>query len=414
MFAPTVLHDAIVKHRLDGLQLVLVDPDTELVSDMAGMGKAMAAAEGVEVRIEWTADRTAALPGADFVVLSAAIQGARRWRMDYDIMERAGIPGQARECGGLGGLSYALRSITLALGLCRDMERLCPQAVLLSVTNPLPRVMTAVRAYSPVRAVGFCSVAYQGPTGYSWLANLLERAQEDIRVTTAGLNHFAWLVEVRDAQTGEDLYPQVEDRIRQGGGEAFAVLQRWLAEYGAVGVSGVQHMMEYLPGDARHAHTEPPFHGSPGERQQRHEALQAVGSGKVSWRDAGLHFSWEHPVDVAAALGRKTAASFDMVNIPNRGLLSELPFGRIVEAPADAARGELTGRPVGRLPGRVSEVCRAVSDVHELVARAAATGDRSLARRAIEIDPAVTEKGPALQALEEMLAAHADILPQFA
>jgi len=413
VFAPTVLRDAIARHRLDGCRLVLVDPDTELVSAMAGMGRGMAAEEDVSIDIEWTADRCEALPDADFVILSAAIQGARRWRMDYEILQRAGIPEQARECGGVGGLSYALRSVTLALDVCRDMERLCPDALLLRVTNPLPRVLTAVRAHSGIRALGFCNAAYQGPDGYAWLAGLLGREQDEIRVTTAGLNHFAWLVDVRDAATGEDLYPAVEDAVRQGSGEGYRMLQDWLGEWGAVGVSGPQHMMEYLPAQRERVRTSPPFHGSPDERRRQHEMLVAVGTGRLSWREAGLHFSWEHPADVAAALWRKEEAAFDMLNMPNEGLLSELPEGRIVEVPAQAAGGALGGRPVGLLPGRVSEICRAVSDVHELVAQAAATGDSDLCRRAIEIDPAVTDKAAALRALDEILSAHADILPQF-
>jgi alpha-galactosidase/6-phospho-beta-glucosidase family protein len=412
VFAPTVLRDAIARHRLDGWQLVLVDPDEQLVSAMASMGQAMAAEEGVGIDVQWTADRAEALPGADYVILSAAIQGARRWQMDNEILQRAGIPDQARECGGVGGLAYALRSITLALGVCRDMERLCPQALLLSVTNPLPRVLTAVRSRTSIRAVGFCNAAYQGPTGYSWLAGLLDCEQDEIRVLTAGLNHFCWLVDVRDAQSGEDLYPAVEDQVRAGNGPAFEVLQGWLGEYGAIGVSGAQHMGEYMPVEGA-ARTRPPFHGTPEERRRQHELLRAVADGSLSWRDAGLHFCWEHPVEVAAALAIGAQAHFDMLNVPNEGWLSELPAGRIVEVPANADGGELSGCEVGRLPGRVSEICRAVSDVHELAAEAAATGDREVARRAIEIDPAVTEKRPALRALDEIIAAHADILAQF-
>ncbi len=413
VFAPTVLCDAIARQRLDGWQLVLVDPDAELVGAMAGMGRAMAAEEGVDLDVQWTTDRADALPGADFVILSAAIQGARRWQTDYEILRRAGIPGQARECGGVGGLAYSLRSVTLALDICRDVERLCPSAPLLSVTNPLPRVLTAVRSHSAVRGIGFCNAAYQGPTGYAWLAGLLGREQDEIRTVTAGLNHFAWLIDLRDAETGEDLYPAVEDAVRAGSGAAYETLQGWLAEYGAIGVSGAHHMSEFMPAEGTAAPTHPPFHGTPDERQRQKELLQAVGGGKLSWRDAGLHFSWEHPVDVAAALARHEEAAFDMLNVPNTGLLSELPEGRIVEVPARAAEGELQGSEVGLLPGRVSEICRAVSDVHELVAEAAATGDREAARRAIEVDPAVTDKRPALRALDEILAAHADILPQF-
>ena len=48
--------------------------------------------------------------------------------MDYDILTRAGMPDQGRECAGLGGLSYALRTISMALDICEDMEALSPNA----------------------------------------------------------------------------------------------------------------------------------------------------------------------------------------------------------------------------------------------------------------------------------------------
>ena len=410
VFAPSVLNDAILEHSLSDCELVLVDINREMADLMGAVGRRMAEESGVEISLSSTDDRRAALPGADFVILSAAVEGARRWTVDRDILERVGTPDQARECAGIGGLSYALRSITLALGICREMEKLCPHAVLLDVTNPVPRVVTAVNKYTRIRAIGFCNVAWGGYPGYQRLAGMVGRRPDEIQVTTAGLNHFSWLVEIRDGRTGEELYGLVEERVREEGG----LLCKWLREYGGIGVSGTGHMGEYLPFDADNSYRDrPPFHGDIEERRRRLKALRAMASGKADWRGLLAHRSWERPVDMAVALGRREDTDFDMVNIPNEGCLPQLPCGRTVEVPASVRRGELRGRPGLRLPEGVVGICKAVSDVHELVAEAAAKGERRLAERAVEIDPAVTDKTAAMRALDEILKAHSDILPQF-
>ncbi len=413
VFGPTVLLDVIERHRLAYAELVLVDLDGEAAEIMAGVGRRMAEDLDVACRIAATTDRRTAMPGADFVILSASPQGAKRWKVDYEILKRLGMPDQARECGGVGGLSNALRSISLVLDVCEDMEALCPEATLLDVTNPMPRVVTAVHRFTPIQAYGFCNAAWQGPTGYAWLASLVERPQDAITVMTAGLNHFAWLVAIRDRATDEDLYPVVETAVREGEGARYALLRAWLETYGGIAVSG-GHTAEYLPFDPRaHYPTRPPYHGDAEARQRHWDTLRAVADGQVPWRDVQLGGSWEHPVDVAVAVETGDPLVVDMINLPNAGYLSDLPDGRIVEVPAMVEDGTVQGLKVGALPGQVGALCARVSDVHELVAEGAAKGNRALLQRAIEIDPAITDKAAAMQALEEMLVAHHDLLPRF-
>jgi len=96
-----------------------VDPNFDTANDMAGVARRMAQDSGLEVEIEVHGDRRTALPKADAVILSAAVEGARRWTMDRDILVRHGLPDQTGECGGVGGLLYALRSATLAVAALR-------------------------------------------------------------------------------------------------------------------------------------------------------------------------------------------------------------------------------------------------------------------------------------------------------
>jgi alpha-galactosidase len=419
VFAPSFLRDAIIRHRLEGLELALVDPNLEAAEAMAALARRLAADTGVRVTVTVHAEREPALRHADAVTLCASPQGARRWAMDFDILKRHGLPCQARECGGVGGLANALRSITLALAVARDMERLCPGAMLLDVTNPMPRVVTAVNRFTRVPCAGFCNIALGGPGGYEWAGRLLGRDHRSLKVQTAGLNHFAWYTEIRDAATGADLYPLAVERLHgqplPGEQRAFTVYRRWFAEYGLIPAGHCDHHAEYLPEQPDIEYpSAPPYHGTEEERRQRWQELAEMGAGRRPWQELVDHGSWEHPVDIAVAVHTGGHAAMPIVNTPNRGgCLPGLPEERVVEIPVEVKSGVLRGLPVKPMPAKLTTVLKAISDVHELVAAAAATGDRTAARRAIEVDPAVVNKSAALAALDDMLAAHQDMLPQF-
>ena len=414
VFGPAVLHDAIVDHRLAGAELALVDADGDLARLMTDFGRALCRATGVDTRVVSTTERRQALPGADFVIFSAAIQAVRRWETDAAILRRHGLADQVRECGGLGGLAYSLRAITLAIDVARDMERLCPNAMFLDCANPMPRVVTAIHRFSSIAPVGFCNAAWGGPRGYSRIAGWLGRGVESIAATTAGLNHFAWALEVRDRETGADLLPALKEKVRDGGKPEFEILGRWLDQTGAVGASGAHHMAEFLPPEPGMAYRDHALHGDEAWRRARRQLLRDVADGNTDWRAVFDRRSWERPVDVAVALAKGAETSFDMVNFPNDGCIREIPEGRIVEAPAFSRNGRLIGRPTPSLPAGVAQWRRAVSDVHELVAEGAVRGDRALLEQAVEIDPAIPDKDAARPALAELVEAHRDLLPQFA
>ncbi|WP_162463038.1 family 4 glycosyl hydrolase [Paenibacillus psychroresistens] len=422
VFAPTVLEDIIVKHKLSNDELVLVDPNLEAVEAMAGAGKRIAKELGVSVQISAVTNRREALSGADYVIVSASPQGARRWSMDYEILSELGMADQARECGGIGGMLNAFRSITLLIAICRDMEEMCPHAIILDVTNPMPRVVTAIDRFTSIRSAGFCNIAYQGPENYAILPQLVGKKPAEVEIVTAGLNHFAWLLSMKDKLTGEDLLPIITAYIREGDFSALEegkrreliVMRRWLEAYGAIAAGAVDHHAEYLPvQEDIHYTTTPPYHGTEQERQKRLDEIKAIAAGERDWADLFSNRSWEHPVDVALALNSGEVKRIDILNIRNSGAIPQLPEERIVEVPVSIANGKWTPIAVPPLPQALAELCRTISDVHELIAEAAVKGDVALAHQAVELDPAVTDKATAHIALDRLLILHSDMLLGF-
>lgn len=424
VFAPTVLEDCIVKHRMEG-ELVLVDLNLEAAAAMAGAGRALARQHGVDLLVSETDNREEALPGADFVILSAAPQGALRWKMDFDILKQFGLDDQARECGGLGGMLGAFRSIAMAMELARDMERLCPAALLLDVTNPMPRVVTAVARFSSVGVAGFCNIAHRSGQGYGLLPGLIGRKPHEVDIVTGGLNHFAWVLSMKDKQSGADLLPELRSFVEHGDWSGLDedlqreldVMKRWLGQYGAVAAGAVDHHAEYLPVQPGIRYPqEPPYHGSAAERSLRLEELRAIAAGTLDAKDSGIfrHGSWEHPVGLALSLAAGSDGRLDILNVANGHAIQELPPERIVEVPVRVRGGKLEAEPLPELPPALAEVIRQLSDVHELVAQAAVAGDRKLAQKAVDLDPAIEDKETAYAALDRMLEAHADLLPAFA
>jgi len=405
-FGFTMIHDAVVDHRLDGAEMHLVDTDRELAEAYAKIAARLAREHGVKMEFRATDDRTKALDGADFVTTSIAVDLKRRAATDWRIALKHGILQTNSECGSIGGLSYTMRSVPLVLGVCRDMERLCPKATLLNVTNPLTRVVLAANRYSSIKTVGFCYVAL---VGWRMAARTLFVEPQDLDVTFAGINHFTWLIDVREKKTGRNLYPDVRAAAEKG---FYAPLMRkYLRETGYLAGSGDGHMGEFLPFDRDLCVGEPEFgHGSFAERGERRALILRVADGEDRWQY--LHHAWERPMDYVDAVVHDKKTRFDFLNVPNRGTIVGLAEDMIVEVPADVDAGGAVPAKLPDMPKAVLRLLKPAAETCHWAVEAAVHGDLKAAHKAIDADPAIahTEKIAARNAFAEMLEAHRDIL----
>jgi alpha-galactosidase/6-phospho-beta-glucosidase family protein len=414
VFSMGLLYDLIVEKKFPNSHLVLMDVNEKMVETMAGIARRMAKEQGVDMLIEATTSREVALRGADYVSTSVAVGIVKRYAMDRTVIEKYGLNEITSECGGVGGISYALRAIPLMLGIAKDMERLCPQAWLFNVSNPLPRVMTAITRNTSIRAAGFCNVANGGIDGYEQIGGWLGRNQHELDIVSGGLNHFSWLLSVRDKQSGEDLLPQVRQAIEKGAWSWNKLSTKWFEQYGWLPLAGDSHTGEFLPYDlSMPVQAHGGYHGNPGEREERIRMMEAAAEGSGPWQPLMQGRSWERPGLVIDALVNGTPLKLDMVNIVNKGYIPNLSEGAVVEVPAYVKDGQIQGVALQLLPDPVSELCAKVSAVHSMVADAAVKGDRAMVEEAVLLDPAIGDKKQALLAIRELMSIHEDVLPQF-
>jgi len=414
VFSMGLLYDLIVERKFPQSHLVLMDVNEKMAETMAGIARRMAKEQGVEMLIEATSSREEALRDADYVSTSVAVGIVKRYGMDRSVIEKYNLNEISSECGGVGGISYALRAIPLMLDIAKDMERLCPNAWLFNVSNPLPRVMTAITQNTSIRAAGFCNVANGGIDGYEQIGEWLGRNPHELDILSGGLNHFSWLLSVRDKQSGEDLLPQVRKAIENGAWSWNKLSRKWFEQYGWLPLAGDSHTGEFLPYDLTmpvHAHGG--YHGNPGEREERIKMMEAAAAGTGPWLPLMQGRSWERPGLVIDALAHGTPLKLDMVNIVNKGYISNLSDSAVVEVPAYVKDGQIQGVSIPTLPDPVGELCAKVSAVHSMIAEAAVKGDRAMVEEAVLLDPAIADKKQALLAIRELITMHEDVLPQF-
>src|SRR5690349_22822070 len=132
IFGIELLRDVFRVEELRGAELWLVDVAPEPLARMHALTERLNAAADWDVTVHSTTDREEALPGADFVVTSVAVDRIPTWKVDHDLANRHGFGSVLSENGGPGGLSHTLRSVPLMLEIARDVERLAPDALMLN------------------------------------------------------------------------------------------------------------------------------------------------------------------------------------------------------------------------------------------------------------------------------------------
>lgn len=451
-FGPTTLATIVRNEALRGSELALVDLDERAVRHAAQVAERMSESWGAEMSVEATTDRREVLPGATHVIVSIEVPPREElWRLDWEIPLRHGLRQPYGENGGPGGLMHTFRQMPAHLAIARDMEALCPEAWMILFSNPLPRLTRAIRKYTNVKVVGKChqinvgyalaaamlSEAYgidvpenvscnSDPANYPTMTALAQAGRERFAITSAGLNHFIWLMDIHDRQTGEDLYPALREAARavgQKGGppETLEPLSMELFRlFDVLPIAGDTHLAEYLPW--QHDPLAKPWEtyrlplydwsGNEAVREALQSIMAAMASGDMPV-DGMREAPSEGATELIAGLSGREPYLDETVNVPNGGAIANLPDETIVEVPAAVGAFGIRPAQIGALPEPIAELLRREAGLVELVVDAAVTGDRQLALQALALDPMINDLGRARAILDEYLVRFAEYLPQF-
>ncbi len=415
------------REALTGSTIVLVDIDAAHLEKVAALARLANDVYRAGFHIEHTTDRQVALRGAQFVVTAVAVRREELWKLDFEVPIRHGVKHVLGENGGPGALFHSTRSIGLVLPIARDMEQICPDALLLNFTNPMSRVCRAVTRYTRIRTVGLChqighifriagrvlGATSREPENWDQMKEELVRMEALYDVKAAGINHFTWLMDLRSRSDGSDLYPEFRRRIAEKPPE-FEPLSRFLMDaFGLIPATGDQHAGEYIS-FAHEYHTMKgyDFAGAVKERAAMWARIDRMVAGREAL-PTEPPASGERVVAIIRAVLADANLHLPALNLPNQGFITNLPAGAIVEVPGTVSGWGVRGLGVGELPRGIAELCRRQIEVQELVVEAAVTGSRSLALQALLHDPLVPSARAATAILDDLLRLEADALPMF-
>lgn len=421
---------------LAGSTITLVDLDEVALERMARLARKLCADLEIPFTIEHTTDRREALPGARFIIISVEIDRLPTWKLDFELPKQFGVKHVLGENAGPGGLSHTLRTVPIVLDICRDVEKLCPDALVLNYTNPESRICMALDRYTNVKAVGLCHQIVVGfeevaqvlgwvdtakpPTSAAWMTRLL-KAQELLDLKAAGINHFTWITDMRDRRTGEDLYPRFRQAL-QTFDPTFQPLSRKLYDaFGLFPATGDTHAGELIGYAWEYASTEGyDFDGAERGRIALAERIEAGLAGKIPAREFVEEPSIERVGQIVAAVACARNGYEHSANIRNapKGTtarcISNLPDDTIVEVPVLVSGDGVHGINMGALPDGIAAMCYEQALIQALSVKAAVEGDKRAALQTLLLDPCITSHRQAVALLDALLKAHARYLPQFA
>ena len=401
-------------HAPTDLEVCLVDDNPEALARMTAFAARLKGHFASPATITSATDRREALPGADFVITAVARHRMPLWEQDFRVPQAHGVNHVLGENGGPGAVFHALRSFELMIPICRDIEALCPDALLLNFTNPEARVLHAILHLTRVRAMGLC----HGVFGLEMLvSDLTGIPLEHLELTSAGLNHVYCALSVKDRRTGEDKLPDLLRRIQEDETISVPPLFREFARiFDVVTFPSDDHIGEYfsfgseLQGRKWHYGQESrKVTNAPSERG----IIERFLAGEVPIAEVS-GASGEVALTVIRALQQPEPTRISAVNVLNSGpLIANLPEGAAVEVPAMVSSAGVAPIAVGPLPETFAAHLRTQCEIVSTVTEAYRTRSRKLLLQALLLDPCINSIASARAILDDMLALQADYLPEF-
>ena len=438
VFTRGLVADLILLRELGPWELALVDTDPAALETAEGLSRRMAESQGAALTITASTERRDLLPGADVVVTTVGVGGRRAWEADVHIPRKYGVYQPVGDSVLPGGISRAMRVIPVLVDVARDVRELCPGAWFFNYANPMTANCWAIREATGVPVVGLCHGVFHVERQ---LAEFLGVPPEELTSMYVGLNHLTFVFDLR--RHGKDQWPAVRAKLAaersapsnghgkylgQTFAEGFAAADNpfsWslFEAYGAYPAVNDRHVVEFFPerfprgeyygltlGVDAFSHAEIVAWGDERYAAMRRQALgEEPLDGSIFRRSAGEH---EQLLYILRSIQRDERRIFS-VNMPNLGVVPNLPAEAVLELPAAATATGLRPLQILDFPdGLAAIVTRRLASVR-LTVEAALTGNRGRFIEALLMDGAVTDPAVAEQMGEELLTAHRQYLPQF-
>ena len=412
-FGIPTFQDLFTTPELAGASLRLVDIDPENLERMYNLALKMNEASGLGFEISKTTRRTEALPGADYVVNSLAIERCELWKHDFMVPLKHGVKHCLGENGGPGALFFTMRTIPLILDICKDMERLCPNAWFLNFSNPESRIVLAVNKYTSIKCIGLCHGVFMGQGD---VAKILGLPYEDIEVMAAGLNHFQWITDVKRKSDNQDLYPMLKEREKSFDPEFAPLSRKIFRAFGYWPTCSDDHLGEYLMYGYEAGMHGYDFDSDEQNRVKMKKDIADMLSGKNqigNW----LVKSGEKAVEVITALHTGVKTYIPAAVVYNDGAISNLPADLAVEVPVIVDGFGVHKIHAGNVPKGAAALMTLQVGPQQMSVEAAVHGDRQLALQALLCDPVIHSTEAAEKILDELWEINKDYIyanPQLA
>ena len=436
VFARNLMGDILSFPELSSSTIVLHDINEERLRTSEIVGHKIIETLGVDAQIEATTDRRRALANADYVITMFQVGGYKPSTViDFEIPKKYGLEQTIADTLGIGGIMRGLRTIPVVLDICKDMEELCPDALLLNYVNPMSMLCWAISRASSIKTIGLCHSVQH--TAHQ-LATDLNIDVESVQYRCAGINHMAFYLEFQQNLKGvvNDLYPRIAERATQfpmptrgdversdGGfdGLSDAVRYEMFKRLGYFVTESSEHFSEYVPWFIKSGRNDliDKF-GIPLDEYPRRCERQIEG-----WES--LRTRLENPeakvrvvqsMEYGSGIIHSMETGVERVvygNVPNRGIISNLPFDSCVEVPCVVNAQGIAPQHIGELPPQLAALMQTNINVQSLTVEAALTGKRDHVYHAAMLDPhtaAELDLDQIWSMVDELLDAHRGMIPE--
>jgi alpha-galactosidase len=425
-FGPAILSDLYLNSVLDGSTIVLHDINKEKLDMMYELLEKENEIRGNKYHIEQTLSRKKAFKGANFIINSIEV-GDRfflRWQ-DHEIPLKHGARTRMGECGGPGGFFHSARIIPEIVKIVQDAERICPNAFFINYSNPVARVCLAIkRTTQKLKFIGLC---HQIGFLNRHIPAMLNKPLEDLKLTVVGLNHFGFLIDLEDFKSGKNYMDKFNSRVDEYFKDkwdrfefsnlTFEVYKR----FGYFPHAGDNHLVEYLQFGDQYTYIQD-LKDWINKMQEEGEVVYSkalrfhkrLKVGKYTKNGMLLKTpSGERAIPIIEAILADKNSYESSVNVPNTGLVDNLPEDLVIEGPATVNEDGVHGIKIGNLPKNIAALLSIEASIQDVCVEAILKKSKDLALACLAMDPKVGSFRMAEAIYEEMTELQKDYLPKF-